>query len=152
MAFPFLSLSDRLSLEYKVNDSDVSSVYLGFMQPVRNGTALQADLTCQPDPTISRARLVGTMPGCERDMSLMGLCLPDLTAIALRAPKRIRNLYYEDCSNALTIVLIFPLAFGVRRAPFGISILWPLIAADVVQQQPHVVRADCVSHLHLSHL
>jgi hypothetical protein len=77
------------------------------MQLVRNGTALQVDLKIrrQPDPTISRARLVGAMP--EYNISLMGLCLPDLTAITLQAPKRICNLY-EDCSNALTIVLIFP--------------------------------------------
>ena len=95
---------------------------------VRNDTALQADLTCQPDPT--RAT----------------------TAIALRAPKRICNIYYEDCGNALTIVLIFPLAFGARRAPFGISIPRLLIATEVVQQHPLSVCADYVLHLHLSRL
>ena len=81
----------------------------------------------------------------------MGLCLPDLTAIALRAPKRICN-PYENCSNALTIVSIFPLAVGVRRAPFGTLVPWLLIAAEVVQQHPPSVRVDCVLHLHLSHL
>lgn len=104
------------------------SVYLGFMQLVRNGTALQADLTCLPNPTISHARLVGQCRSASATYS-MRLCLSDLTAIALRAPKRICNLY-EDCGNALSIVLIFPLAFG----------------------HPLSVCADYVLHLHLSRL
>ena len=123
-------------------------VYLGFMQLVRNGTALQADLTCQPDPTISHARLVGTMPECIPHWIVSAR----LYRIDLWALKHICNLYYKDCSNALTIDLIFPLAFGVWRAPFGISIPWLLIAAEVVQQHPLSVHADYALHLDLSHL
>lgn len=77
----------------------------------------------------------------------MGSCSPDVTAITLWAPKHICNVYYDDCSNALTIVFNFPLGFWWRRAHFGISTLWLLLRLKLSSSIPalFVRTVYCIS-------
>ena len=87
LGFSFsFSLSDRLSLEYKVNDSLVFPVCLLGLHATgqkRHSLVGRSDVSTGPHHQPCEAR--GDNAGVRARQSLMELCLPDLTAIALWA-------------------------------------------------------------------